>query len=607
MPAKEELKASIRALPDKPGIYKFFSVDEKLIYVGKAKNIKKRVASYFNKIAYLDNKTKRLVNQIKRIEFTIVNSEYDAYLLENNLIKTYKPKFNILLKDDKTYPYLYISNERFPRLISSRKQDSSLGKHYGPYTSVKAMNTVMTLIQKLFAVRACSYNLSEKNVQKGKYKVCLEYHIGNCKGPCENLIQEEEYNNNILQIHQILKGKLTVVRSYFKEKMEQSAAALKFEKAQVFKEKLVLLEKFQSGSIIVNPKISDLDVITIASEQDVAVVNYFCVTDGLIVKTKTIEIRKRLDESNQAILLTALFSLREDLETENKEVLTNIPINEAQEIGLNIYQPIIGDKKKLVDLSYKNALFKLKKVQEASEEKIPYHQKVMLSLQKDLQLKSIPLRIECFDNSNIQGTNPVAAMVSFIKGKPAKKEYRHYTIKTVTGPDDFASMYEIITRRYKRQIEEEKQLPELIIIDGGKGQLNAACMALRDLNIYGKIPIIGIAKRLEEIFFPGDKFPLFLDKRSPSLKLIQQIRDETHRFAITFHRKKRSASVLKSSLTEIPGIGKETFRTLIQRFKTISEIKQQSVETLAKEIGLKKAESITAFFKAEKIEIKKEA
>lgn len=592
---KETVKNSIKELPEKPGIYKFYNLNKDLLYVGKAKNIKKRVSSYFSKLSGLDNKTKRLVSQIASIEFTIVDSEFDAYLLENNLIKSHRPKYNILLKDDKTYPYLYISHERFPRLISTRKLDRKLGIFYGPYTSVKAMNTVMELVRKLFALRTCSYNLSKDNISNGKYKVCLEYHIGNCKGPCEGLIEEEAYNQSIHQIHEILRGNLSLVKQHFRDNMQSAALALEFEKAQIHKDKLQLLEKFQAGSVVVNPRISDLEVITIASEEKIAIVNYLFVSNGLITKTKTIEVRKKLDETDAEILLTTLAGIQKELETNNREIITNTEL-QSKIATLNIFVPKIGDKKKLVELSYKNAFFELRKIRSRNLEKSDASAKIIETLKNDLQLKNLPVRIECFDNSNIQGTNPVAAMVCFINGKPAKKEYRHFNIKTVTGPDDFSSMYEVVYRRYKRQLEENKNLPDLIIIDGGKGQLNAAVNALLDLKLYGSVPVVGIAKRLEEIYFPEDQYPLFLDKKSPSLKLIQQIRDETHRFAITFHRAKRSQNALKSSVSEIPGIGEKTFQKLIKEFKSLTRIRKLSEDQLSAVIGKSKAQLIIKYY-----------
>lgn len=589
---REHLKETLKNLPDSPGIYKFFSKEGDLIYVGKAKNLKKRVSNYFNNLSGRDNKTRKLVSQIHIIEYTIVNSEFDAYLLENNLIKSNKPKFNILLRDDKTYPYLYLSYERFPRLISTRKRDRTKGKFFGPYTSVKAMNTVMDLIQKLFALRTCSLNLVQSAIEQKKFKVCLEYHIGNCKAPCESLISEDEYNQGVEKAEEILKGNLSLVKNSFRDEMIKASENLEFEKAQAAKEKLDLLEKFQASSIVVSPTITDLDVITLASTDALKTINFLMIKNGVIIKTKTLQIQSKLHESNEEILSSILISLKEDLESPNTEILSNMVFESPENSGYDVVIPKIGDKKKLVNLSYNNALFELNKIRIKEESQVSHQERVLLQAQKDLQLKSLPLRIECFDNSNIQGTNPVAAMVCFLKGQPAKKEYRHFNIKTVTGPDDFLSMEEIVTRRYKRLLEEKSTLPNLIVIDGGKGQLNAACNALKKLNLYGTIPVIGIAKRLEEIYYPEDSLPLYLDKRSSTLKLIQHIRNEAHRFAITFHRKKRSQEVFQNEVSQIPGIGKKTYERLIRNFKSLKKVREASMEEIAAVVGNKKAELI---------------
>jgi excinuclease ABC subunit C len=585
---ESKIKDLVINLPEDPGIYKFFDETEELIYVGKAKNIKKRVSNYFNKLSHLDNKTRRLVSQIRKIEFTIVNTEFDALLLENNLIKSHQPKYNILLKDDKTFPYIYITNERFPRLLSTRKYDPTQGIFYGPYTSVKAMNTVIELIRKLYYLRTCTYILSEKNIEEKKFKVCLEFHIGNCKGPCEGLVPEEEYNHNIHQIQNILKGNINYAKNFFKEKMNSLAENLEFEKAQQFKTKLDLLEKFQSTSVIVNPKITEVDVFTILSNDKIGVVNYLKILNGTIHQTKTLELKKKLEETDEELLQLAIINTREELKSESTEIISNIPVEFPSE-AIHVTVPQIGDKKKLLDLSIKNIQYYLEKISEAKE---PKENRILLTLQKDLQLKELPDHIECFDNSNIQGTNPVAAMVCFKNGKASKKDYRHFNIKTVIGPNDFDSMREIVHRRYKRVLEENLPLPKLIIIDGGKGQLGAAREALNGLGLYGKVPIIGIAKRLEEIYYPEDSDPLYIGKKSESLMLIQQIRDEAHRFAITFHRQKRSKNSIQSQLEKIPGIGPKTFEQLLQTFKTISNIKNASLEELEKEVGLKKAELI---------------
>jgi excinuclease ABC subunit C len=586
----------LRDLPDKPGIYKFFDKEGTLIYVGKAKDIRKRVSNYFNKISHLDSKTRRLVSQVSDIQYTIVNTEIDALLLENSLIKSHQPKYNILLKDDKTYPYILVTNERFPRVLSTRSFEKEKGIYYGPYTSVKVMNYVIELIRKLYSLRTCTFNLSEKNIEKKKFKICLEFHIGNCKGPCEGLEGEDDYNSKIEQAHHILKGNIHLSKQMLKAQMVKASEEMDYEKAHQLKTKLDLLDRFQGSSMIVNPKITDIDVLTILSEEKTAVVNYLKIHNGTIIQTKTIEVKKKLEETNEEILGLALLNINEGMENISTEIISNILFNFPSE-GMNIYVPLIGDKRKLVDLSLKNISYYLSKLTTNQEKP---DDRILSTLQKDLRLLSLPDHIECFDNSNLQGTSPVAAMVYFKNGKPAKKEYRHFNIKTVTGANDFDSMYEIVHRRYKRCLEENLPLPKLIIIDGGKGQLSAACNALKDLNIYGKSSIIGIAKRLEEIFFPGDTEPLFIDKKSESLRLIQLIRNETHRFAITFHRNKRSQNPLQSELNEVEGIGEKTFNKLMTEFKTVNNIREASIDEVAKLIGKKKAE-----FLKKQLEIKK--
>jgi excinuclease ABC subunit C len=588
MAESEEVKNQVRSLPDQPGIYKFFSEDGKLIYVGKAKSLKKRVSNYFNKNSGVDNKTRKLVSQIRRIEFTIVNTEFDALLLENSLIKNNQPKYNILLKDDKTYPYIYVSRERFPRVVATRTYDRSLGTYYGPYTSVKAMNSVLDLIHKLFFIRTCNYNLSEKNVNEGKYKVCLEFHIGNCKGPCEALVTEEAYSENIEKAHQILKGNIGVVKTYYKEQIQEAAENLEFEKAHKLKLKLDLLEKFQTSSVIVNPKITDLDVFTIKSQEKNAFINYLHIVNGAILQTKNLEIKKKLNETDEDLLKFAIIGIREEMSIRTKDIIANIPV-EIDDLKITV--PSIGDKKKLLDLSLNNIAYQMSKSISNNER----DSRVLTTMQEDLRLKEKPFHIECFDNSNIQGTNPVASMVVFKNAKPSKKDYRHYNIKTVVGPNDFDSMHEIVHRRYKRVLEEGQPLPNLIVIDGGKGQLSAACQALQELDLYGKVPIVGIAKRLEEIYYPEDSLPLYIDKKSESLKIIQQIRNEAHRFAITFHRNKRSKNTLaKSKLASIKGVGDATFNKLISHFGSVNNVKQAGVEELAKIVGKSKAELVIA-------------
>ncbi|HYG39910.1 MAG TPA: excinuclease ABC subunit UvrC [Cytophagales bacterium] len=580
-------------LPNEPGIYKFFNIDGILIYVGKAKNIKNRVSSYFNKGASNTRKTLKLVSEIAKIEFTIVNSEFDALLLENSLIKKHQPKYNIQLKDDKSYPYILITNEPFPKIYATRVLNHDLGTYYGPYASVKAMNNVLEFIRKLYTIRTCNLNLSDKNINEGKFKVCLEYHIGNCKGPCEGLQKLEEYDEDIAHVHHILKGNLGVVRNYFKDKMNTYANNLEFEKAHSFKEKLDLVERFQSKSLVVNPAISDLEVFTIVSDENTAYVNFLKVIQGSITQTLTREVKRKLDEPENEILLMTIIEVRELLQSTSKEVITNIPVDTTIE-KFNITVPQIGDKRKLIALSLKNALYYKK---EKSEEIINNRSedassRILTKLGQDLRMNSLPMTIECFDNSNIQGTNPVSSMVCFKNGRPSKKDYRHYNIRSVEGPNDFASMYEVVYRRYKRILSEEQPLPDLIVVDGGKGQLSMAVDALKALEIYGRVPIIGIAKRLEELYFPDDSIPLHIDKKSESLRLLQRIRDEAHRFAINFHRDKRSKAGLKSQLEGVKGIGKETINKLLSTYKTIQRIKETDVEEVGKLIGMDRARKL---------------
>ncbi|WP_373396714.1 excinuclease ABC subunit UvrC [Algoriphagus halophilus] len=579
------------SLPDQPGVYRYFNSENELIYVGKAKSLKKRVSSYFNKNSGVNLKTKRMVREIKRIEITIVNSEFDALLLENNLIKKTQPKYNILLRDDKTYPYLLLPNENFPRIFQTRRMIPKKGTYYGPFASVKAMNNVLDLIRELFTIRTCNLDLSPYKIAEGKYKVCLEYHIGNCQGPCVGLQKEPDYLKDLEHAKHILKGNLGIAKSYFKNEMQHYAENLEFEKAHKTKEKLDLLEKYQAKSLVANPSISNLDVCTIVSDEKAAYVNYLRVKNGAMNVSKNVELKKRLDENEEQLLITALVRLQDQFQSDANEVLINIELEEPIE-GLNLILPKIGDKKKLVELSLKNALYYKKEkalLKGLNEDK---KDRVIKQLQQDLSLPEIPDHIECFDNSNIQGTNPVASMVCFLHGKPAIKEYRHYHIKTVVGANDFASMKEIVTRRYKRLLEENKPMPKLVVIDGGKGQLSSAVEALQELGVYGKMPIIGIAKRLEEIYFPGDSYPIHIDKKSESLRLLQRIRDEAHRFAITFHRKVRSKNAFGTQLTAIPGIGENTANKLLSHFKSVKKISEATQEEIASVIGASKAQNL---------------
>ncbi len=578
-------------LPQEPGVYKFHNDQAEIIYVGKAKNLKNRVSSYFNSQRQHNRKTLKLVSEIKRVEVSIVDTEFDALLLENSLIKELQPKYNILLKDDKSFPYLCITNEPFPRIISTRNKILNRGTYFGPYASVRAMNNVLDLLRKLYTLRTCKLNLTDQNITSGKFKICLEYHIGNCKGPCEGLQQHDDYQNDINQAREILKGNLNIPKNYFKDKMNEAAENLSYEDAQKYKDKLLLLERFQSKSLVVNPRLTDIDVCTIISEDSFAFINYFIIKNGSIIATKTIEIKKKLEETDEELLLHALIDMRQVYESQSSEILTNIAVNNVSD-KFHFIVPQIGDKRKLVELSLKNVLFVKKEKLNQNETSKIKELRVVKQLQSDLQLKHTPLRIECFDNSNLGGTNPVASMVHFRNGRPKKSEYRHYHIKTVEGPDDFASMQEVVGRRYRRLVEENATLPDLIIIDGGKGQLNAATQTLRELDIYGKIAIIGIAKRLEEIYFPGDQFPVHISKKSESLKLIQRLRDEAHRFAITFHRNIRSKNSFTSELDGIKGIGEKTINELLSHFKSLKKIKEANYEELSKVIGNKKAEIV---------------
>lgn len=581
-------------LPHEPGVYKFFDKENTIVYVGKAKDLAKRVASYFTKAANVNRKTVRLVREIESIEFVIVNSEFDALLLENSLIKENQPKYNILLKDDKTFPSICVTNERFPRIFSTRQIIRSQGEYFGPYTSVKAMNGVLDLIRKLYTIRTCSLNLSKANINKKKFKVCLEYHIGNCLGPCEGHQDEESYLQDIQNAKEILKGNISVVKSNFKRLMELAAADLKFEVAQEYKDKMEMLEKFQTKSLIVNPKINHTDVFGVISEGDRYFINYMKIEHGAIRISETVEAKKKLDEPEDEVLQLILFNLRDKYSSDNQEVLTNKDIESWGDI--EFIQPKIGDKKKLVDLSVKNALFfKNDKVKRKEEIKSP-GERILEQLKSDLGMDKLPIQIECFDNSNIQGTNPVSSMVCFKSGKPSKKDYRKFNIRTVTGPDDFASMREVVGRRYKRLKEENLPFPDLIIIDGGKGQLSAACESLKALDLYGQIPIIGIAKRLEEIYYPEDPIPLHISKKSPSLKLLQHLRDEAHRFAITFHRDKRSKASIKSSLDEVKGIGEATKTKLLNHFKSVKRMEEADYKEIESVIGQAKASTLQAYW-----------
>ena len=593
----DRLKAQISALPGKPGVYQYYDYEGKMIYVGKAKNLHKRVMSYFTKDQDNQGKTRVLVKKIYDISYIVVETELDALLLENNLIKKHQPRYNVLLKDDKTFPWICIKNEPFPRVFSTRNPVRDGSKYFGPYANVKMMNTLLELIRKTFKLRTCKYNLTKENIDNGKFKVCLEYHLGNCKGPCEGLQDEAEYNESIRQIKKILKGDITGVLKSLKEQMNHHAERMEFEQAQLYKEKIDTLEKYQSRSTVVNPSIKNAEVITYDEDENVFYANYLRIINGAIVQSHTIELKKKLEESPKELLTLAITEFRQRFESNAKEIYLPEPVD-MDFLDVRIIVPQRGDKKRLIELSQRNVKY-YKKDKEKQKELVDpkrHTKRIMEKMRKDLRMKEQPAHIECFDNSNMQGNYPVAAMVVFRNGKPEKRSYRHYNIKTVEGPDDYASMTEVVYRRYKRLLEEQKPLPQLIIIDGGKGQLNAAVKSLDKLNLRGKITIIGIAKRLEEIYFPGDSVPVYIDKRSETLKIIQRARDEAHRFGISHYRNKHKKTMAKSELSQIKGIGKKTEQQLLQHFKSISQIKKASAEELQDVAGKQKGEILYAHF-----------
>ena len=589
------LALQIQTLPDGPGVYQYYDKEGKILYVGKAKNLKKRVASYFNKI-HDTAKTNVLVKKIVTIKHIVVPTETDALLLENNLIKTLQPRYNVLLRDDKSYPWLCIKKEPFSRIFATRRMVKDGSEYFGPYTSFKTVNTILELIKELYPLRTCNYDLSENNIESGKFKVCLEYHIGNCMGPCEGHETVENYQKQVDAIREILKGNFKESMKDFKRVMTNLAANMHFEEAQKIKEKIEVLENYQSRSTIVNPKITNIDVFSIVSDESAAYINFLQISHGSIIRSHTMEIKKKLDETDEELLELAIVELRERFQLLSREIIVPFPVDLGSTIKITV--PQLGDKKQILDLSIRNAKFyrieQLKQLQIVDPDR--HTKRIMAQMQKDLRLPVEPRHIECFDNSNIQGTNPVAACVVFKDGKPSKKDYRHFNIKTVEGPDDFASMTEVVYRRYKRLLDENEPLPNLIIIDGGKGQLSSALKSLDELGLRGKIAIIGIAKRLEELFYPGDSIPLYLDKKSETLKIIQQLRNEAHRFGITHHRDKRSKAALNSSIESIPGIGEKTMLTLIQHFKSVKRLKLATEKEISDVIGMSKAKKIVEFY-----------
>ena len=587
----------LSSLPDLPGVYQFFDSTGKIIYIGKAKNLRKRVSSYFNRSQYDSAKVRALVSRVADLKYIVVNSESDALILENILIKKHQPKYNILLRDDKTYPWIVIKNEPFPRVTTTRRYENDGSIYYGPYTSGRLLKALLDLIRQLFPIRACELNLTQSNIASGKFKACLEYQIGNCLAPCIGNQKENDYLSNINAIKKILEGDLNEVLRLITAEMTKAAQELKFEQAALLKERLRLLQNFQAKSSVISKGINTADIFTIQESEGFAVVNYLKVNSGVVVQSYNLQIKNIVDEPIDDIFSQAILEIKERLNLKSTTFLVNI--NPAYQLSnIKYHIPKQGEKLKLLKLSLRNADAYIKELIKSEERANPQTRalKYLEQLKKDLQLPELPMVIECFDNSNLQGTNPVSACVVFKNGKPAKSEYRHFKVKTVTGPDDFASMREVVYRRYKRLIEEKKNLPNLIVIDGGKGQLSSAYETLKDLHIE-HIPIIGIAKRLEEIYRPGDTTPLYLDKRSMSLKLIQNIRDEAHRFGITFHRKKREKKNEASILESIPGVGKKSVIKLYTRFKSLENIKMASLEELSEEVGAKTASNIVSFFK----------
>lgn len=583
-------------LPNLPGIYQYYDSAGTIIYIGKAKDLKKRVSSYFSK-NHEHRKTAILVRNIAEIRHMVVQSEQDALLLENNLIKKYQPRYNIQLKDDKSFPWICIKNENFPRVFKTRELIRDGSKYYGPYTSIYTVRTLLELFRGEYKLRTCNYSLTPENIKAGKFKVCLEYHIGNCKGPCEGLVSEEEYNEGISDINNILKGNISGVVKHLKGIMDGLAVDLNFEEAAKIKEKYESLKRYQSRSTIVSPSITDVDVFTIEEDEKFAFVNYLKVIKGAVIQTYTLEIKKVLAETTEELLLSGIVEIRQKIFSNASEILVPIKLDNILDNVIFII-PLRGQKKELLDLSQRNAkYFRLEKDKQAVLKNPKIREdRILNTIKKDLQLKEKPVHIECFDNSNLQGSQPVAACVVFKNGKPKNKEYRHYNIKTVEGPNDFASMEEVVYRRYKRLLDEEKTLPQLIVIDGGKGQLSSAVTALDKLGLRGKISIIGIAKKLEEIYFPGDSIPIYINKNSESLKVIQHLRDEAHRFGITFHRNKRSKAFITSELNSITGIGEITTKKLLSDFKSVKNIKAQSLYILQESIGKAKAQIVYKHF-----------
>lgn len=590
------IELQLATLPKNPGVYQFYDKENKILYVGKAIDLKKRVSSYFNK-THDNARTRMLVKRIVHIKHIVVETETDALLLENNLIKEYQPRYNVLLKDDKTYPWICIKNERFPRVFHTRNLVKDGSEYFGPYTSMKTVRTLLELIRSLYPLRSCNYLLSRENVSEGKYKVCLEYHLNNCLGPCEGLQTEEDYMKSIDAVRNIIRGDFRGLLQEFRAKMKVHAESMEFETAQQIKEKIDILENYHSKSTVVNPKIHNVDVFTVLSDESYGYVNFFQIAFGSIIRSHTLEIRKKLEESDEELLRLAVIELRQRFDSQSEVVYLPFPLNLGENIKVEV--PKVGDKKHIIDLSLRNAkYFRMERFKQMKIVDPKRHEnRILTQMKTDLRMQELPRHIECFDNSNLQGTNPVAACVVFKNAKPSKRDYRKFTIKTVKGPDDYESMREVVYRRYKRLLEEEEPLPQLIVVDGGKGQLSAAIESLEHLGIEKKIAIIGIAERLDEIYAPGDPIPLFIDKSSETLKVIQQLRNEAHRFGLSFHRQKRSKNALHSDLENIPGIGPKTIESLLQHFKSLKRIKSANFEELVKVAGKARATAIKKYYK----------
>jgi excinuclease ABC subunit C len=598
MSEKFDYKAALKNIPHKPGVYQYWDSEKELIYIGKAKDLRNRVGSYFNKDLNINAKTRVLVSKIRNITFTIVDTEVDAWLLENSLIKKHQPRYNVMLKDDKTYPWIIIKNENYPRIFWTRRIIRDGSKYLGPYASVSMMHNILELIRETYPLRTCNLPLTRENIEKGKFRVCLEYQLGNCKGPCQNFQTEADYDKSIEEVTDILNGKIGAIVRGVKTELDSAVSTMNFELAHRLKRKFELLESYQSKSTVVNSSITDVDVFSIASEEKYAFVNFLKIMNGTIIQTQTIELKKRLDETDEELLTLAISEFRSRYSSHSKEIIVPFDVDLEDTAGIKFTVPKLGEKKKLLELSQKNVLFFKKEKIDQYEKLNPEirTERLLTQMMKDLRMNQLPRHIECFDNSNFQGKYPVSAIVVFKDAKPSKKDYRHFNVKTVEGPNDFATMEEAVHRRYHRMLDEGTELPQLIIIDGGKGQLSAALKSLKLLGIDKQVTVIGIAKRLEELYYPGDQYPLYLDKKSETLKVIQQLRDEAHRFGITFHRKKRDQGTLVTELELIEGVGKTSAAKLLKYFKSVKKVREATEEELMEVVNTKQAKAIREYF-----------